>query len=137
MLRRDFIKDEIDRFGEFLRLLFEKLLAIEGSSDPEEFRQNVDKGLTELLNLSLAEQDNMSTEEFLNFILSETKNSKSVSFLADIYFMLGEKGNPDNEFTQGVYAKTLALYQHVQENDNTFSLQIHQRIEELQSKLAH
>ncbi|MCR9253287.1 MAG: hypothetical protein NXI20_22935 [bacterium] len=137
MLRRDFIKDEIDRFGEFLRLLFEKLLAIEGSSDPEEFRQNVDKGLTELLNLSLAEQDNMSTEEFLNFILSETKNVKSVSFLADIYFMLGEKGNPDNELTQGVYTKTLALYQHVQENDSTFSLQIHQRIEELQTKLAH
>ncbi len=130
MFRRDYIKDEIDRFGEFLRKLLERILQMEGV-EPIQVYQVADKELTEVLNLSLKKQKVLSKKEFLQLILSETNSINSIEILAEVYYQLAKKGSENNEMTQSILQKSMALYEHVLEHQDTLSFQAHQRVDEI------
>jgi hypothetical protein len=132
MEQRDFLVRQAEQLGQVLGKMLARLL---GLKSPE----HISGGL-EVMNLTFEEELGFGLDELLaiptdnliNTLKIEKKFSNdNLERLADIFFYLAEGAN--SEESNQLNARSLAIYEYLDENDKTYSYDRQLKIENLKT----
>lgn len=112
-------KDPIEKVIEQARELLEKLLLLQ-REDPREFEERAHTSFQKELLLSFDNITAWSTNEFLQHVTTQYPDPLTLELLADVIRLKGETAGGD----KALYAKSLALYDHIYTHAGTLSFNL-------------
>ena len=137
MERRDYLLTQIQKLGQFLKILIEKLL---GKSSPLDFEQLVLQNQEEFKEKCGFDMHLLAAPDFdeLKHVVLENDsyNSENVELLADYMVLLAEKDliSPPT-LLHRLRLNALQLYEAMEIKEKTYSLERQKKIADLRVKL--
>jgi hypothetical protein len=129
-MEQDYLKKQIDQIGQIMGKLLSQLLELKTKGTVNQGIEIVNQTLKSELNFDVDELIAMNTNDLLNFLVKEKKlNNGNIEQLADILLLIAEDASKDKK--RDLYERCLIMYQYLDQNDNTFSLDRNQKIEQL------
>jgi len=122
--QEDYLKKQIDQLGRVLGLALAKLLGIKNNGNIEDGVNAVSELLKSELDLDIYDLAEIPINTFIEH-LNQNKyfNSNNLETLADIFFGLAEVPHPFNKKdTLNFYKRAYIIYQHLDRNTSTFSI---------------
>lgn len=136
--KRDYLMQQIEQMGQVLAQMLAYLLGLKGTGSAslslDEIRQQYEDNLNLPLDLILETPD----ENIIQLLTEKVKYmDRHLEKMADV---LSETGNQyeesgDHEIASELWKKALIIYTHLQDTDNTFSIERMQKISRLQDSL--
>lgn len=139
MEQRDFLQKQIDQLGRALGKVMADLLKLESKGDLSQGTEVADQKLKEELDLDIEAIVNLPDEEFLS-ALQQRKNisNEALEKLAGILLFIAD-GLNSGESNKGrvlkLYQKSLIIYNKLEKEESTYSLDRHYRIKRIYSTL--
>lgn len=139
MEQRDYLLRQIDQLGRVLGKILADLLGLKNQGHISEGIAVADQTIRKELDLDIDALTSIPTEKFIE-TLQEDKKLSNDNFdkLGDILFLLAEelddKGT-DSEKKKKLFEKTLAIYEHLDKTDSTYSFDRHLKIEKIKNAL--
>ena len=137
MEEKDYIKKQIDVLGRILGKLLTNLLGNKTNGEVVGGIETTNQILNEKLNLSIEKISFIPEEEFVNFLKTEKEfTNENLEQLAEILMLNIENGI--NEITKiKLCRKYLILLEYIEQNDKTYSLERHLRIEKVKGLISN
>lgn len=137
-VQEDYIKREIDRIGQVLSRIMAFILNVKsGSTISSSYEYTTNLLKTELdINFDLLLE--LNDKEFIEVLKNDHALSKcNLSELADILYNMIDVTEICSIRNIKIAQKCLAIYSYLEENDTLFSIERHQKIEELKNGTWH
>lgn len=137
--RRDFLKKQIDQLGRVLGKMLADLLGLKQQGQVSEGLSAVDESLQKALSLNLVSLIAIEPRELVAWLKREKQfEQQHLEPMADILYEAAEGFliQNDTETARALWERSLALYEHLQESQTTFSLERHYRIDQLKKLLS-
>ncbi|MCG8475525.1 MAG: hypothetical protein MI784_08635 [Cytophagales bacterium] len=132
MERRDYIQKQIDQLTKALANLLKRLLNTPSQGDAL-FSEVRDSLFSEHLDIDKILSQN--SLELINFLEKEYQlTNEQLAPLADILYLLAQK-TVDPQLSKTIYLKALVLFNFLEQNESTFSMDRHFKIEQCKSML--
>jgi len=136
MVQRDYLVSQIEQFGRVLGKLITRLAGIKNSNSIMQSVAEMEEPQIEELNADINELISKDVVTFLNTIPANiSKQPKYYETLADIMFTLAEQPACDEVRRNRLYRCSLAIYNHLNEIDDTYSIFRQHRIELIQNMI--
>jgi len=131
MVYRDYLKRQIDEFGQVLGKLLADLIGLKTQEQTEQGVEIANQTLKNELDIGIEEVLSSSEEDLIEKLEEKTVSDNNlIGLFADIIFEMAE--SPDMNFEKekriALFRKVLALYEHVEKRSSTFSFEIHDKI---------
>jgi hypothetical protein len=139
MEKRDYLMDQIEQLGQALASIFSKLYKQKGQGKVPEAIEMTNQSLKAELGLDIDELSAIPAELFVDTFKMEKKFSfENLERLADILLLIADKSEEENilhDQSLNLYAKSLSVYNYLNENDLTYSFERQAKIEGILSML--
>lgn len=127
MQQEDFIKRQIDQLGRVLGKILADIMGTPTLGQLTECMAAADRELKSEMGFTLNELHSIPAELFIKTLQGNKKlNNDNYDTLADIFFHLAEllrKANNDLDRMQGLYARALMIYEHLDNTSSTYSFE--------------
>ena len=137
--RRDYLKKQIDQLGRVLGKMLADLLGLKQQGLVSDGLQMVDETMQRVLSLNLISLIAVSPKELVAWLKKEKQfEPEHLEPMADILYEAAEAYliEKDTDTARALWERALAIYEHLEETEPTFSLERHYRIEQLKSLLS-
>ncbi len=132
--RRDFLKKQLDQLGRVLGKMLADLLGLKQQGQVSEALNAVDESLQKALSLNLVSLIAIHPRELVAWLRQEKQfQHQHLEPMADILYEAAEGFllQNDTDTARALWERALALYEHIQDSETTFSLERHYRIGQL------
>lgn len=132
MEHRDYLQRQFDRLGKALANALSKLYGFDSSARLSEGMELLNEVLMEELDLDLDGILIIADEAFINYLLNELRVShSSMEKLAEVMVLMSKNG----ENGQNLLKKSLLIYEFLQVNSETYSLERAALMERIKNEL--
>lgn len=139
MEQEDYLKRQIDQFGQVLGKILADLTGLKTTGLISEGIEAVDKELKKELGLNIDDLCSIPINNFINMLKEGNKLSNdNFEKLADILLLLAGEPDPsktDNDKKNKLYERSLAIYEHLDRTTTTYSFDRHSKIERIKNAL--
>ena len=127
--------DQIEQLGQALALIFSKLYALNGQGKVPEAIEMTNQSLKREIDLNIEELTSIPTELFVGILRMKQKcNHTNLEHIGDILVLIADNlvGNETGK-AQGLnlYAKSLKIYNYLNDSDLTYSIERQSKIERI------
>lgn len=137
--RRDFLKKQIDQLGRVLGKMLADLLGLKQQGQVSEGLKMVDETMQRVLSLNLVSLVAVNPKELVGWLQQEHHfQPEHLATMADILYEAAQAHllQKDEQTARALWERALAIYEHLEATEPTFSLERHYRIEQLKSLLG-
>lgn len=136
MERQDYLKKQIDQLGRLLGKLLSDLLRLKGQGQINEGIAITTQTLKSELDLDLQILLEMPNEDFIHTLKSQKEfDNENLDKLATLLLALADNGQ--DEKTNLLYEKCLAIYEYLEKSDNTYSFDRQLKIKRIENILLN
>ena len=133
-LQRDYLMIQIEQLGKVLGKILADLLGIRSFEESDQY-DIIKEQLYSELDLNMDELVFRNNEEFINIISKKLVNNIMLyEKFSDILSKAGDFYNIDSEKRKQYYSKSLLLLQEIVSQTQTFSVDLHTKISNLEIK---
>jgi len=139
METRDYLMRQFNQLGKVLGKLLADLFEPDNKVSAHQSIENINQELITNLDIDIEEIIKIpSNELILRFKEEYDASLTNFEDLAELLYQVGYlfQNQDDIEKSKTIFSQALTIYQYLLDNGNTFSLEIHQRIGELNSILS-
>jgi hypothetical protein len=135
MEQRDYLLRQIEIMTQTLVNLIRRLLGLKEINE-EDAQQATDEMLKDNLNLSITDILNTPLDEIVDLILShEGTHETNIDLFAEI-LAINAKASTDAQRKRKLFERALELYSWLDRKSGTFSIERHQKMNEIKNYLA-
>lgn len=137
--RRDYLKKQIDQLGRVLGKMLADLLGLKQQGQVNEGLQLVNETMQKVLSLNLISLVAVSPKELVGWLQREHQfKPEHLETMAHILYEAAEGFllQNDTETAKALWERALALYEHLEASESTFSFERHQRIEAIKKLIG-
>ena len=137
--RKDYLKKQIDQLGRVLGKMLADLLGLKQQGQVSEGLQMVDETMQKALSLNLISMIAVSPRELVDWLKREHQfQPEHLEPMADILYESAEGFllQKDTQTAHALWERALAIYEHLEATETTFSLERHYRIEEIKTLIG-
>jgi hypothetical protein len=135
MEQRDYLLRQIELMAQTLTNLIRRLLGLKEINE-EEAEQATDEMLKENLNISIAEILNTPIDKLVDLILSkESIHVTNIDLFAEI-LVINAKASGDLQRKRKLLERAQTLYNWLDKKSGTFSIERHQKMNEIENYLG-
>jgi hypothetical protein len=130
---------QFNQLGKVLGKLLADLFEPDNNASASQTIENINQELTTILDIDLEAIISHSTNELIPWFENEFEATFSnFEDLAEFLYQIGHLflGQNDNNKSKVVFERALVVYEYLQDNQSTFSIETHQRIQELSDFLT-
>jgi hypothetical protein len=131
----DYFKKQIDQLGKVLAQLIADMIGLKAQGQETEMVAVVDKALKNELGLDISALIAIPQDQFINELKSQTDiNDSNLNSLAEILFNITIE-HQNKEIKDKLLIRTLKIYEYLEKNDKTFSMDRHFKIEQIKREI--
>jgi hypothetical protein len=135
MGQEDYLKRQLDQLGQVLAKMLTGLLGLKNNQSLNDGIEQTNQTLKAELGFTSDELAALESSELIR-ILEKEKGFRKPHFekLADLVFFIAENASePVNR--KSLYEKCLVLFTHIEQTENTYSLERHEKIQALNQRI--
>ena len=136
MERRDYLLQQIQMMGLFLQKLIARMLKREENEGTDEIHDMVRSEINKELNLDIDEMILLRDEDFFSILKEKKFTDSHLEQLGQILYMLGKPDDITISLGKRNYLqKSLAIYNEIEMQSRSFSMERNERIMEIKQLL--
>ncbi len=139
METRDYLMRQFNELGKVLGKLLADLFEPDNNAPASQTIEHINQELITALDVDIEAIISQPSKELIPWFENELEATFSnFEDLAEFLYQIGHLflGQYENEKSKAIFERALVVYNHLQENQSTFSFVIHQRIQELSDLLG-
>jgi hypothetical protein len=129
MAHEDYFKREVDKLGKVLATALADLLNLKSAHHVGDKMEFINHVFQTQLDISISSLTRLSDEELLKTLKEKKLTNTHLELIADI--LTETSGIEGSKEALNLAHKALLIYNHVAENEKTFSLQRHDKMQKL------
>ena len=137
--RRDFLKKQIDQLGRVLGKMLADLLGLKQQGQVSEGLKMVDETMQKVLSLNLISLVAVNPKELAGWLQREHQfTPEHLEPMANILYEAAEGFllQNDAKTAKALWERALALYEHLEASESTFSFERHQHIQAIKKLIG-